>query len=243
MSRITIQDSTTKANTYLTVAPSIVGGVVDGTIVHGQALAYDATQTRFDTSVEVYKDLTGEFTQRSAGGGALPFTLNQFDIAGRIWEWSTTDSAGQVSQAYFTYHWPHDHKPNTDTFFHLHIGTNVSITTTTSFQVFASFAKRGNIVPVMKQLANITYTFTGAADLRRHIVVEIPMSTAVATGTTLANSELETDGILNIYVLYTRGLAPDTMANASRTFLFFADVHYLSDMGGGTLNKQAPFRS
>lgn len=229
-------------NSTLDVDTRVVGALPSAP-VHGNPLSYNSGTNSFTTDNEVWKDLTGEFSMRSAGGGALPFTISQFDIAGNVWEYATTDSGGQVSQAYFTFHWSHEHKPLTDTYFHLHIGTNVSITTTTSFQVFASFAKRGDLFPVMKQLSNITYTFQGATDLRRHIVVEVPLSTAVATATTLANSELETDGILNIHVRYQRGLAPDNMGNTSKTFLFFADVHYLSDMAGGTLNRAAPFRT
>lgn len=243
MSQVVIQNISTKVNTHLPFSPAVTGDVV--VPVHGQALAWDGTQSRYDNDVLVWKDLTGVIDFRSAGGGALPFTFAQYSVdANQVWEYGTTTGAGQVSQAYLTFHYPHDARPNTDTFFHLHISTNISITTTTSFQVWAGFAKRDTgIFPALKQLANITYTFAGAGDVRRHIVVEVPLSTAVATATTLANSELETDGILQIYVRYQRGLAPDTMANNSITFLHFADVHYQSDMGGGTFSRSTPFRT
>ncbi len=210
--------------------------------VHGHAIQYDSTSDTYKNGTDCYIDLIGELTQRSAGGGALPMTLTAFDLASRIWTYATTSGAGQVSQFFMAYHWPHAYKPGSDTFIHLHIGTNLSITTTTSFQVFACFAKRGQIVPVMTQLQNITYTFQGASDLRRHIVVEVPLSTSGGSANTLDSSTLETDGILYAYFRYERGLAPDNMAN-SPTFVFTADCHILTDMGSGTKNKEAPFRT
>lgn len=241
MSQVVIQNATTKANTYLPFSPAVVGDITPP--VHGQSLAWDADEARYDNDVETHVDVVGELTMRSAGGGALPMTLSQFDIDGRIWNYATTDSGGQVSQFFMQYHLPHCHKPNSDTWFHLHIGTNVSITTTTVFQVFATFAKRGEIVPApMTQLANISYTFTGAPDLRRHIVVEVPLSTAGGSATTLNNAVLETDGLVFVYVRYQRGANGDNMANTSKTFVFQADLHIKTDMGHGTKNRAAPFR-
>lgn len=241
MSQVVIQNVSTKTNSYLPFSPAVTGDPTPP--VHGQSLAWDGDEARYDNDVLGWKDLTGQIYFRSAGGAALPFVLSQFSaIADEVWEYGTATGAGHISKGYLTFHWPHDYRPGTDTFIHLHISTNLSITTTTSFELYAGFAKSGGVFPALKRLANVTYTFQGAVDQRKHLVVEVPLSTTVATATTLANSELETDGILQVYIRYQRGLAPDTMANNSITFLHFCDVHYQSDMGGGTKNRVAPFR-
>lgn len=228
-------------NSALDVDTRVVGALPTAPI-HGQQMTYNSTNNTFNTNVLVWKDLTGVFDQRTAGGGALPFTIQQYDVNGRVYEWATTDGGGTISQGYFTFHINHDYAINTDTFIHLHLSTNANITTTCAFQVWAGFAKSGEVFPELKQLADITYTFQGATDVRKHHVIEVPLSTSVATATTLANSEIEVDGIMQVYLRYQRGANGDNMANASRTFIHFCDIHHQSNIEG-TLNKVAPFRT
>lgn len=244
MSQVVIQNATTKANTYLPFSPAVVGDITPP--VHGQSLAWDGTQSRYDNDVAVWRDLTGVMDLRGGGAGAA-FTLTQFDVAGRVYEYATNQGGnGTVSRGYFSYHVPHDIKPNSDTFFHLHISTISSVTTTVAFDVYVGTAKRGGTFPALKKIANVTHTFAGVSDVRKHIVSEVALSTLVGTATTLQNDEIETDGIIQILVENTRGVTVgDNMAgNATGVvFVMFADIHYQSDMGGGTLNKDPPFRT
>jgi hypothetical protein len=176
---------------------------------------------------------------RTSGGGANPFTLYQYDTAGYYWEYSTTDGIGKISQGYMSFHIPHDWLPGTDMFIHLHISTTSTTTKTCAFLVRAGVAKSGSVIPSLASIGTISNTFAGAADVRRHIVSEIPL-TGIGL---LAVSDMEVDGIIFVHLYYQRGANGDNMGTTERTYIHFMDVHYQGDgVLSGTRYKVAPFR-
>lgn len=235
----------TAGSTRTYTAPDQNGTIIVSDVtnrVHNSVPSWNSTTSKYEDNQDGWVDMLGVLDFRS-GGGSNPFILTQFDVAGRVYEWATANSAGQQSQGFLSFHWPHDYVPNSDTFIHLHISTNQSVTTTTAFQLWAGFGKRDTgLFPALIQLQNITYTFQGASDVRKHIVVEVPLSTAGGSATTLNTASLETDGILQVYINYVRGSNSDNMGNNVPTFLHFCDIHYKST-SRGTKNKVSPFNT
>lgn len=203
--------------------------------VHGDPIGYSSNGSMVNAPV-VWIDLLGEITTRSGGGASAP-VVKQFDAAGVYFE-NATD--GGSTQLYFAYHIPHHYKPNTDSYIHLHHSVANSSTGKTVWLVHAAFAKLGDPFPAFKKLANIEYTYQGLSDVRRHIVTEIPLSSAGGSATTLANSELEVDGVLLVRMRRERNANGDTMVDEP-VFLFFGDCH-LQAVSSGTQFRAPPFR-
>lgn len=212
--------------------------IAQGNLVHGQAPTWNASTAQFENSVLVWKDLIGTFDVRS-GGGATPYTIYQYDTAGNFWEYATTDGVNKISQAFLSYHVPHDWLPGTDMFIHLHLSTTATTTNTCAFVVRAGVAQSGSSIPELTTIGTITKTFAGANDIRRHYVVEIPL-----TGIGLIDlNDMDIDSIIFVQLYYQRGANGDNMGNTEKTFLHFMDIHYQGDGTlTGTVNRVAPFR-
>jgi hypothetical protein len=210
--------------------------------VHNSVSAWDSTNSKYVDNQDGWVDLIGDFGVRS-GGGANPFVLTLFDTpTAHIYDWATANSAGQISQGYSQYHIPHDYAPGTDTFFHLHLSTNQAVSTTCAFLIYASFTKANQVLQPSVLLATITKMFNAATDQYKIFVVEVPLSTAGGSATTIDTNQIETDGILHVHIFYQRGANGDNMGNNVPTFIHYADVHYKST-SRGTKNKVSPFNT
>ena len=226
--------STGGASTWKKLVPS---DSVDATGENqGRVLLADgAGGANFD--VTVWKDLTGDIHARS--GGVAP-TARLYRAG--VYQYSF--SAG--NSAFVELHMPHDYKPNTDIYLHVHWShiTAGSSTTAPVFDWAVIYAKghnqsSGGLFGDTGQTAAITQTGTATVPQYRHVIEEFQLSSSTPSATKLDTAKLEVDGV--ILINFTATTLPGAVG-ASDFFVHFIDVHYQSDYVG-TKNKAPNFYS
>lgn len=178
-------------------------------------------------TADVWQDLTaalGASPTENANAGGMTWQTVRNNI--KAWRFSNASSVTEGLYVYF--HVPHDWKPGSTAYIHVHTCPDTAGQTGTvrfrfEYTVAKGHTSTGNPFPAT-QTINLDYT-TSATQYQHQI-----------TEDTVGISLLEVDSIVMGY-LYRDGAAG---TNTGNQFAVFCDFHYLSDRSG-TSQKAAPF--
>lgn len=233
------------ANTVVVTTAQLDDVAEDAPKEHGEVLSYDSATTDYRNKNIVYNDVLGLIENPSGGGNDPP--LYQEFIPNF---WLYRMRANGDTQIQFTFHLNHEFVPELGFDFHVHLATNAAAETgTANFTADVWHAKLFNaatstraadqvfaVAPVT--LAPINFTFAGATDQRRHVVVEVPCARAGPTASQIDSTTLDVDSIVKVRLFYNGATSTTAPANL---FVIQADLHMPSYGRVGTRNAAPPF--
>ena len=183
----------------------------------------------------VWKDLIGDISPKTSGATAPTFGAYR----GNVWQYSF-DSG---DESHFTFHVPHDYKPGSDMYIHVHWSHTdaVSITGNIQFTFDVTYAKGHNQANFAAPIALTTSTYAttnlATTPQYRHRIEEVQLSAASPTASQLDSDDLEVDGIIMV-----RTMCPTqpTFGGTGKVFIHTVDIHYQAAYIG-TKNKVPDF--
>lgn len=182
-----------------------------------------------------YHDLIGTFIPDIAGADAPTIAAFRGGNA-RAYAFAANDRSD-----YF-YHIPHDYLPNQTAYIHVHWGHNgTNISGTFTATLYVTYSKGHNQSTFS---AEVTTTCTrssltiGAYPQYCHDVVEVALTSAGGSASTLDSALIEPDGVILVGLILTT--APTITGGTADPFIFTVDIHYQS-IGVGTKNKSPNF--
>lgn len=191
-----------------------------------------------DNPDEGWKDLKGQIVPR-VGGGAAP-TLAAFRGANILsYAFGAADVIDQI-----VFHMPHDYKPGTHMFLHVHWAHNgTAISGNFVIDWYYQYAKGYEQAAFNAQ---VNYTQTIACDIGTYPqyyrnISEFQCTVEGGSGNQLDTNDMEVDGIWLI-ALNVTGIPTITGGTPNQPFIFSVDLHYQST-GVPTKDKNAPFYS
>lgn len=140
-------------------------------------------------------------------------------------------------ESFHHFHLPHDYKMGTDLYIHAHWTHAASDVTSGSvtWEFEATYSKgydRANWpLPI-----TLPVTQTAPTSAYRHMIAEIPLSSAGGVGGKLVTEDLETDGVVEVRLK----LASNTINGTPRIFMNYCDIHYQTT-GVPTKNRNYNF--
>lgn len=204
---------------------------------HGQIIVAKGDGT-VDFEVPVWKDLIGDITPKTSGPGAP--TLTAFrggNVRGFAY------SAGDDGDCVF--HIPHDYKPGSDLFVHLHWAHNgTAISGNLVVGLSVTYAKgHAQAIYAAEINPNITVATPNIATVPQysHRIDEIQLSAAAPTASQLDSALIEPDGIILLHFDVTT-IPTITGGTPNEPFILTLDLHYQSTYVG-TKNKVPNFYS
>ena len=226
----------------------IADGAGSGTWEHQTVTLLDSTGENFGRIITadgaggaswdgaVWKDKEGGLIARNSGATAPSFTAFR---GGAIDQYAF--SANDEIQ--FEFHIPHDYKPGTDLYLHVHWSHNgTAISGNMVWTYYATYAKGHNQANFPAEVTGtITYATTNIATTPqyRHRIDEIQLSASAPTASQVDTDDLEIDGLLLVNVTATT-IPTITGGTPNEPFLLKVDLHYQAD-AIGTLNKAPNF--
>lgn len=201
----------------------------------GRILVSDgANGAAWDTAV--WKDLIGDVTPKTSGVGAP--TLAAFR-GGNVRAFFY--SAGDDGDCQF--HIPHDYKPGSDLYLHVHWAHNgTAISGNLVINFYVTYAKGHNQANFPAEInPSITYNTTNIATTPqyRHRIEEIQLSAASPSATQLDSDDIEVDGVISIHYDVTT-IPTITGGSTNEPAILFVDLHYQANYFG-TKNKVPNF--
>lgn len=183
----------------------------------------------------VWKDLLGDINPKASGVGRP--TLGQWDTNVRGWHYTVGDDGDAF------YHMPHDWKPGSDLFLHLHWAHNgAAISGNLRVRCYYTYAKAHNQESYFPEktidLGDLGLTI-GNCPQGQHRLAEVQLTAAAPSANQFATSLLEVDGCIRLHfdVLEIPTISGGLV---SEPFLDTLDIHYLADRVG-TPNKAPDF--
>ncbi len=166
---------------------------------------------------ERWQDLLTDLSNARVAGVSVP-TWTTFIGGISAWAFSAT----QMNDLQFNLHIPHDYKPNTKIFPHVHwsvLGTNLGTVRWGFEYTVAKGHSMGGFVPT--QTVYVEQAYPGQTGGNpTHVITEL----AEANGLML---DLEPDTVIMVRMFRDAAHANDTQTGAA--FAFYADLHYQSD--------------
>ena len=185
---------------------------------------------------DVWGDIVGDVTPK-ASGASTP-TLSTFRGGNTK---AFAYSAGDDADCFF--HLPHDYKPGSDIYLHIHWshnGTAISGSFVTTCYVTYQKGHNQGIFPA-EIAPTITTSTPNIATIPRwqHMISEVQLSAASPSATQLDSDNLEPDGVIILHLVATT-IPTITGGSPNEPFIYFVDIHYQKQYFG-TKNKTPNF--
>lgn len=196
-------------------------------------IADGANGAAWDTTV--WKDLIGLITVKNSGATAP--TLGTYRGNLQQYYFDSGD------EAFLEFHIPHDYKPGSDMYVHVHWSHTdaVSITGNIVFTCEVSYAKGHNQAnfssPITLSTAAYATTNIATTPQYRHRIEEVQLTAATPTASQLDSDDIEVDGVILLRITCPTQPA---YGGTGHTFIHFVDIHYQSNYFG-TKNKAPNF--
>lgn len=208
-----------------------------GADVKGKAIVSTGTGGA-STSTLVWKDLLGDITPKTSGVGAPALgAMRGGNVRGFAY------SAGDDGDAVF--HIPHDWAVGTDLYLHLHwLHNGTAISGNLIVDIYMTYAKghnQANFPTETTTQISVSTPNIATVPQYRHRIDEIQITAASPSGSQIATSLIEPDGLLLIH-FDTNTIPTITGGTPNEPFFLTLDLHYQSDMLG-TANKSPTFYS
>lgn len=170
-----------------------------------------------------WKDLLGDVSPKVTGVGSPTLTTWRTETR---WFAYTTNDGGDI-----VFHIPHDWRPASDLFLHLHWGHNgTNVSGSMVVDCYMSYAKGhqqqsfGAEVTTQISVADLNITNTPQY---YHRIDEIQMTTSGGDTNMLDTDEIEVDGL--ILLRFKNSTIPTITGGAAKPFIFTFDIHYQTD--------------
>jgi hypothetical protein len=209
---------------------------IDSTgFVYGQLISADGSNGT-NWGQAVWKDLVGHPVVRDSGATAP--TLSTFR-GGAVVEYAfaLNDVIG------FKFHIPHDYKPGSDLYLHVHWSHNgTAISGNMVWTYYATYAKGHNQAAFSAEVTGtISYATVDIATTPRyrHRIDEIQFSASAPSVSQLDTDLIEPDGLIAVQLIATT-IPTISGGSPNEPFILNSDIHYQATYQG-TLNKTPNF--